>query len=320
MRLLSRSNLQFLIILPAGIWVVYFSGIYQMFSSSISPAIDSVCGRYLWGPDVREHGAELGSGWAITPELHAYVEDLRNKANISGISVGVVRLQDSRPPEVDHASWGIRTEDREAVTTDVSAIFFIVAGVDTHVGDVRLCLELPHVPRCSLPRVLASSLTILPQGRTAHHSLLVCVLSRGTLRFLLYSRERNGVSRIPGRWNRRAYVMRFRTCPVWASTCLVPELCSWKQCSYCCHSHDLSVRPDDDALDAVRRMRFLKPAHEFRKAWLYNNLVRCFHPPSHLRCSYCPISCRCILSSHTLSRPMPRSLSRPSSPSASCYH
>nr|VWO96016.1 Alcohol dehydrogenase 1 [Ganoderma boninense] len=47
----------------------------------------------------------------LSPEWHAYIEQLRRNDSLPGISVGVVRFGEDREPEVQLASWGRRTEE-----------------------------------------------------------------------------------------------------------------------------------------------------------------------------------------------------------------
>ena len=47
----------------------------------------------------------------ITPELSAFVKNALEEAAIPGLSMGVVRLDESRSPTVELAAWGKQTEE-----------------------------------------------------------------------------------------------------------------------------------------------------------------------------------------------------------------
>nr|VWO99815.1 Polyketide synthase [Ganoderma boninense] len=47
----------------------------------------------------------------VSPEWHAYIEQLRLNDSLPGISVGVVRFGEDKEPEVQLASWGRKTEE-----------------------------------------------------------------------------------------------------------------------------------------------------------------------------------------------------------------
>ena len=57
----------------------------------------------------------------LSPEWHAYIEQLRQDDSIPGISVGVVRFGESKEPEVQFASFGRKTEEGDGhdMTPDV---------------------------------------------------------------------------------------------------------------------------------------------------------------------------------------------------------
>ena len=55
---------------------------------------------------------------AINMGVRALVQKLMRQANIQGLSLGVVHPDNS----VETASWGIRAESGEGMTTDVSCI------------------------------------------------------------------------------------------------------------------------------------------------------------------------------------------------------
>ncbi len=63
------------------------------------------------------------SNGILSPEWHAYIEQIRQNDSISGISVGVVQVGEDNNPEVQLASWGRKTEDGHDMTPDVRPYF-----------------------------------------------------------------------------------------------------------------------------------------------------------------------------------------------------
>ena len=57
----------------------------------------------------------------LSPEWHAFIEQLRQTDSLPGVSVGVVRFGEDKEPEVQLASWGRKTEEGNGhdLTTDV---------------------------------------------------------------------------------------------------------------------------------------------------------------------------------------------------------
>lgn len=47
----------------------------------------------------------------ITPEVSAFIEDLRGTSHIPGIALGVVRVAPDNEPVVEFGSWGRMTEE-----------------------------------------------------------------------------------------------------------------------------------------------------------------------------------------------------------------
>lgn len=63
-------------------------------------------------------------GAILSSDFYAFVEELRINTSIPGISVGAVRLSgDGKPPQVELASWGRKTEEGDGhdLTPDVSS-------------------------------------------------------------------------------------------------------------------------------------------------------------------------------------------------------
>ena len=60
----------------------------------------------------------------LTPKIQAYVEGLRQNNGIQGISIGVVHMSNNGLDiNTEYGSWGIRTEDGDPTTPDVSALY-----------------------------------------------------------------------------------------------------------------------------------------------------------------------------------------------------
>lgn len=57
----------------------------------------------------------------LSPEWHAYIEQLRQDDSIPGISIGVVRFEEGKEPDVQFASFGRKTEEGDGhdMTPDV---------------------------------------------------------------------------------------------------------------------------------------------------------------------------------------------------------
>jgi hypothetical protein len=56
----------------------------------------------------------------ITPEISEFIEELRERSNITGLTVSITSFQDNRT-EVE--AWGDKTEDGDAMTVEVSTLF-----------------------------------------------------------------------------------------------------------------------------------------------------------------------------------------------------
>ncbi|PIL26220.1 hypothetical protein GSI_11975 [Ganoderma sinense ZZ0214-1] len=63
----------------------------------------------------------------VSPEWHAYIEQLRQNDSLPGISVGVVRLGEDKKPEVQLASWGRRTEEGDGHNMTSDTLFGIAS-------------------------------------------------------------------------------------------------------------------------------------------------------------------------------------------------
>ena len=53
--------------------------------------------------------------------------------------------------------------------------------------------------------------------------------------------------------------------------------------------HDFAVGPDDSPDDVIRTMKYLRPVHELRQQWSYNNLVsaHCIQPTFSSQPEFC---------------------------------
>ncbi|OCH90091.1 beta-lactamase/transpeptidase-like protein [Obba rivulosa] len=171
--------------------------------------------------------------WAITPELWDYVESLRTKANVPGISFGVVRLREAEAPETEFGTWGLKTEDGESVTPDTlysigsCSKAFVSASLGLLIDDFasgRNRTELPpSVKKLTWDTKVAS---LLPDSDWSLEDPYAT--AKANLRDVLS--HMSGLAR-----------------------------------------HDLSIAPRDDVVDAIKRMRHLKSPYELREKFQYSN-------------------------------------------------
>lgn len=64
----------------------------------------------------------VASGRAITPEADAFARALLERHGVPGMSAGVVYLKDGGAVETEFGTWGIRTEDGDAVSPEVRLV------------------------------------------------------------------------------------------------------------------------------------------------------------------------------------------------------
>ena len=91
---------------------VYLLGTFTALATAISPVqviFPERCPSY-------EPPLDAVTTGVLTPEFHRQIELTREKYGIKGVSMAIVHA-DSEP---EYASWGIRTEEGDPVTPDVS--------------------------------------------------------------------------------------------------------------------------------------------------------------------------------------------------------
>ncbi|OCH90090.1 beta-lactamase/transpeptidase-like protein [Obba rivulosa] len=186
-----------------------------------------------WNAGLVKEPKEHNVHWAITPEISEHVETLRTEANIPGIAFGVVRLSDSGTPETEFGTWGVRTEDEDPVMPDT----------------------LFSIGSCSKAFVSASL------------GLLIDDFASGRNR-----------TRLPPSVKKLTWDTKISSLLPVAEWGLKDPYASQKVSLRDALSHltgmarhDLIVGPQDDALDAIPRLRFLKAQYELRQQWEYMN-------------------------------------------------
>ncbi|KAI0327940.1 beta-lactamase/transpeptidase-like protein [Cubamyces sp. BRFM 1775] len=185
---------------------------------------------------VRSHealAADLHSK-VITPAVSAFVESVLNSSTIPGISMGVVRLDQSRQPIVEVAAWGRQTEESEGHDLAPDALFALAS--------------------CS-KAFLVTSIGLLMEDYV--HGRNVTPLPPAVDSFDWDTKMQD---LLPGEWALE---------DEWASA--KANLRDAFGHVTGLPRHDFSYRPGDTAVDVVRRMRYLPPAYELREQWSYNN-------------------------------------------------
>ncbi|OCH88139.1 beta-lactamase/transpeptidase-like protein, partial [Obba rivulosa] len=221
-----------------GISLLYLSGWDSGRPQAIWKIALSLSKASFTAGDVETDSGNRTSNWAITPEIRDFVEDMRDKLNIRGISIGVVLFDDANgagPPEMEFGSWGIMTEDQEEVTPDT----------------------LFPIGPCS-KAFLSTSLGLLMDDFASGRNQTKLPPD---LAYLTWDTKISSL--LPDtEW-------RLQDASATEKVSLRDALTHMSGLAV----YDFSMDPSEDALDVVQRMRFLKPAHELREKWSYNNLA-----------------------------------------------
>ncbi|EMD32801.1 hypothetical protein CERSUDRAFT_118507 [Gelatoporia subvermispora B] len=170
--------------------------------------------------------------WAVPPKIWHYIESLRIQAKIPGVSFGVVRFSGSELPELDFSTWGLKTEDGDPVSPDTlySIGSCSKAFVATSVG---LLID-DFASGCNRTALPPSVDNLTWDTKIA--SLLPTTEWRLQDAYATEKASlRDLLSHLSG----------------------VPR-------------HDLAVYPDEDTIDVLKRMRFLKST-EIREKMQYSN-------------------------------------------------
>ncbi|KAI0664036.1 beta-lactamase/transpeptidase-like protein [Cubamyces menziesii] len=170
----------------------------------------------------------------ITPAVSGFVESVLNRSTIPGISMGVVRLDQSRQPIVELAAWGRQTEESDGHDLSPDALFALAS--------------------CS-KAFLVTSIGLLMEDYA--HGRNVTPLP-STVEVFDWDTKMNDL--LPGEWALEDQWASAKTNlrDAFGHITGLPR-------------HELSYRPGDTAVDVVQRMRYLPPAYELREHWAYNN-------------------------------------------------
>ncbi|KAA1476004.1 beta-lactamase/transpeptidase-like protein [Dentipellis sp. KUC8613] len=174
-------------------------------------------------------GTTLQHKNAITPELSKYIDEALRSDTIPGLALGVFHADG----ESEFGTWGNKTEDGEAMSTDT---LFIMAS-------------------CS-KAFLSASIGILMDDYA--HGRNATLLPAGVTTFNWDTKVKDI---LPGEWG---------LMDEWADAkASFRDILSHRSGV---PRHDFSYGPQDSAKDVVRRMKYLRPAFELREKWSYNNL------------------------------------------------
>ncbi|KAI0945939.1 hypothetical protein AcV7_010047 [Taiwanofungus camphoratus] len=181
-----------------------------------------------------QNASQSTPGHVITPELSAFIESTMERANVPGITLGVVHMSHSGAPHTELSAWGRKTEEGNGHDLAPDALFGLAS--------------------CS-KAFLASAVGLLiddfAQGRN------VTPLPPGISRLDWSTKV---ADLLPDDWaladvwaNKKASLR-----DVLGHVSGVPR-------------HDYSYGPGDSLKDVVRRLQALRPAYELREKWSYNN-------------------------------------------------
>ncbi|KAI0645138.1 beta-lactamase/transpeptidase-like protein [Trametes meyenii] len=170
----------------------------------------------------------------LSSKFYGFVEGVRNKASIPGISVGVVRLDDDKQPVTRLASWGRKTEDGDGHDLTPDTLFAIAS--------------------CS-KAFLATSFGLLIDDFS--HGRNVTPLPSGVSRF---DWDTKIASMLPDEWGLgdewTTRSANFRD--AFGHVTGLPR-------------YDYTYKEGDTSHDLLLRMRNLRTAYELREKWSYNN-------------------------------------------------
>ena len=62
-----------------------------------------------------------GSKKIITDKFSKYIQNVLDDRHIKGLSLALIKSSDGAEAEVEYGSWGVKTEDGDAVDTKVSS-------------------------------------------------------------------------------------------------------------------------------------------------------------------------------------------------------
>ncbi|PCH42876.1 beta-lactamase/transpeptidase-like protein [Wolfiporia cocos MD-104 SS10] len=194
----------------------------------------------------------------ITPELSAFIEGLRESAQIPGVTLGVVQLQDGQTPRVELNAWGRQTEEGDGKDLTPDALF-----------DIASCSKA----------ILAASVGILIDDFA--HGRNVTPLPPNVPRF---------------DWDTKIHALLpddWALADEWASSkANLRDVLSHVSGM---PRHDFSYGPGDSPRSVTRKLRDLQPAYELRQKWSYNNMM--YKMASYLVATYANTSYTAFVSS-----------------------
>ena len=74
---------------------------------------------------------KISSKRAITPEISAFAERVLKDSNVPGLTLGFIRLEEGAVLE-EHRAWGIMSEERNSVTSEVRSYSRLLLSVLTY--------------------------------------------------------------------------------------------------------------------------------------------------------------------------------------------
>ncbi|KAI0640979.1 beta-lactamase/transpeptidase-like protein [Trametes meyenii] len=173
-------------------------------------------------------------GPILSSDFYEFVEDVRDKAAIPGISVGAVRLGDGKQPITQVASWGRKTEDGDGHDLTPDTLFGLAS--------------------CS-KAFLATSFGLLIDDFA--HGRNITPLPPSVSRF---DWDTKIASMLPDEWalddEWTTRTANFRD--AFGHVTGLPR-------------YDYTYAPGDSTHDILLRMRDLRTAYELREKWSYNN-------------------------------------------------
>ena len=70
----------------------------------------------------------------VTGKFSKYIQDVLDDRHIKGLSLAVIKSSDDAETEVEFGSWGVKTEDGDAVNPKVSSVLYLY-GLPNHFVD-----------------------------------------------------------------------------------------------------------------------------------------------------------------------------------------
>ncbi|KAL4254577.1 class-A beta-lactamase family protein [Abortiporus biennis] len=168
---------------------------------------------------------------ALTPSVSAFIENLMKTMSTPGVSVGVVHLQNGTV-RTEFGNWGTRSEEGDRVVPET----------------------LFRIGSCS-KAFTSAAMAILMDDFENHRNMTSLPLNVG-----VFNWQTKITDLLPLEW---------KLMDEWASS--KANLRDIFSHVTGLPMHDFSYEKSDTPIDLIRRMKHLKPTHELREEWSYNN-------------------------------------------------